>query len=64
MLLIGEVEIVHFMLKRVQNLAMPGHVSRQNQCDDSLPIHSYNTELSTNSMGVDIQATNLLVGSV
>ncbi len=41
MLLIGEVKIVHFILERVQNLAMPGHVRGQNQCDDSLPIHCH-----------------------
>lgn len=36
MFLIGEVKIVHFVLERVEDLTMPGHVSSQNQCDDRL----------------------------
>lgn len=27
MFLIGEVEIIHFVLERVQDLSMPGHIS-------------------------------------
>lgn len=47
MFLIGEVKIVHFVLERVEDLSMPGHVSSQNQCDDRLQGERLSSYITT-----------------
>lgn len=46
MLLVGEVKVVHLLLEGVEDLAVSGHVSGQDQSDDRLRARQDNADVT------------------